>query len=48
MKAKTTVHKAFAIDKLDPRLYGSFVEHLGRCVHEGIYEFTNNKEANND
>ena len=23
---------------IDPRLYGSFVEHLGRCVYTGIYE----------
>ena len=24
--------------KVDPRLYGSFVEHMGRCVYTGIYE----------
>jgi alpha-N-arabinofuranosidase len=23
---------------LDPRLFGSFVEHLGRCVYTGLYE----------
>jgi alpha-N-arabinofuranosidase len=23
---------------LDPRLFGSFVEHMGRCVYTGIYE----------
>ena len=38
MKAKMTVNKTFTIDKVDPRIYGSFVEHLGRCVYEGIYE----------
>jgi len=38
MKAKLTVNKSFAIDKVDPRIYGTFVEHLGRCVYEGIYE----------
>jgi len=38
MKAKMTVNKSFTIDKVDPRIYGSFVEHLGRCVYEGIYE----------
>jgi len=38
MKAKMTVNKAFAIDNLDPRIYGSFVEHMGRCVYEGIYD----------
>ena len=38
MKAKMTVSKTFTIDKIDPRIYGTFVEHLGRCVYEGIYE----------
>ena len=38
MKAKMTVSKIFEIAKIDPRIYGSFVEHLGRCVYEGIYE----------
>ena len=38
MKVRMTVNKAFVIDKVDPRIYGSFVEHLGRCVYEGIYE----------
>ncbi|MCL2819885.1 MAG: alpha-N-arabinofuranosidase [Oscillospiraceae bacterium] len=38
MKAKMTVNKSFIIDKVDKRLYGTFVEHLGRCVYEGIYE----------
>jgi len=38
MKVKMTVNSSFAIDKVDKRLYGTFVEHLGRCVYEGIYE----------
>jgi len=38
MKAKMIINKDFEIDKVDPRIYGSFVEHLGRCVYEGIYE----------
>jgi len=38
MKAKVTVNKDFAISKVDPRIYGSFVEHMGRCVYTGIYE----------
>lgn len=33
-----TVNKTFIIDKVDPRIYGTFVEHLGRCVYTGIYE----------
>jgi len=38
VKAKLTVNKSFAISQIDPRIYGSFVEHLGRCVYGGIYE----------
>src|SRR3979411_414652 len=26
------------IGETDPRLFGAFVEHLGRCVYGGIYE----------
>ena len=28
----------FIISELDRRLFGSFVEHLGRCVYSGIFE----------
>src|SRR6266704_2706931 len=28
----------FIISELDRRLFGSFVEHLGRCVYTGIFE----------
>ena len=38
MKAKITLHREFSIGSVDKRLYGSFVEHLGRCVYNGIYE----------
>ena len=38
MKAKVTANKAFPIGQIDKRIYGSFVEHLGRCVYGGIYE----------
>ena len=38
MKAKMMINKAFKISEIDPRIYGSFVEHMGRCVYEGIYE----------
>jgi len=33
-----TVDPAFSVGEVDPRLYGSFVEHMGRCVYTGIYE----------
>ena len=36
--ATLIVDKDFVISEVDPRLYGSFVEHLGRAVYGGIYE----------
>ena len=36
--AKVTIDRDFAIGETDPRLFGAFVEHLGRCVYGGIYE----------
>jgi alpha-N-arabinofuranosidase len=36
--ATLTVDPAARIGEVDPRLYGSFVEHMGRCVYEGIFE----------
>jgi alpha-N-arabinofuranosidase len=37
-KAIITLHQDQQIGKVDPRLYGSFIEHLGRAVYGGIYE----------
>ena len=37
-KATLILDKDYAIAKVDPRLYGSFIEHLGRAVYGGIYE----------
>lgn len=38
MKASMIVDKDFKVGEVDPRLYGSFIEHLGRAVYGGIYE----------
>ncbi len=38
MKATMTVDKDHIVGLVDPRIYGSFVEHLGRCVYGGLYE----------
>src|SRR5699024_2851461 len=38
MKAKMVLDKSYKIAKIDDRLYGSFIEHLGRAVYGGIYE----------
>ena len=37
-KAKMVVDKAFSIAPIDKRIYGSFIEHLGRAVYDGIYQ----------
>ena len=37
-KAKIIIDKDFQVSRIDRRIYGSFVEHLGRAVYEGIYQ----------
>ena len=37
-KAKMIIEKDFKVSEIDDRIYGSFVEHLGRAVYGGIYE----------
>ena len=36
--AKLILDKDYVISDIDKRLYGSFIEHLGRAVYTGIYE----------
>ena len=38
IRAHATVNPDAVIGTIDRRLFGSFVEHLGRCVYDGIYE----------
>ena len=39
MKTTTlTLHSKFEIDRVDPRIFGGFLEHIGRAVYEGVYE----------
>lgn len=37
-QARLVLDPAFPVGSVDPRLFGSFVEHVGRCVYTGIYE----------
>ena len=37
-QARIILDSAFTVGNTDPRLFGSFVEHLGRCVYGGIFE----------
>ena len=32
------LHRDFAIGTTHPRLFGAFLEHLGRCIYGGIFE----------
>lgn len=38
MKAKMHLNPDFQVGKIDDRLYGAFLEHMGRAVYHGIYE----------
>jgi alpha-L-arabinofuranosidase len=37
-KAQIIIDSEFSIGEVDRRLFGAFVEHLGRCVYTGIFE----------
>ncbi len=45
--SKMTVDPALSIAEIDDRLYGSFIEHLGRAVYDGIYQ-PGHPSADND
>ena len=34
----SSISPFFTISKIDHRLFGGFIEHIGRAVYEGIYE----------
>jgi alpha-N-arabinofuranosidase len=36
--ARIVVDRDFVVSTLDRRIFGTFVEHMGRCVYGGIYE----------
>jgi len=38
IRARIVLDADFAIGRVDPRLFGGFAEHLGRCIYGGIYE----------
>jgi alpha-N-arabinofuranosidase len=37
-KASIVLDRDYVVGRIDPRIYGSFIEHLGRAVYGGIYE----------
>lgn len=38
MRARLIMDKEYRIGEVDKRLFGSFIEHLGRAIYGGIYE----------
>ena len=38
MRASVTAHRDYTISRIDDRVYGAFLEHLGRAIYTGIYE----------
>lgn len=38
LKASLILDRDYRIGQVDPRIYGSFLEHLGRAIYTGIYE----------
>ena len=38
IKARISIDKYTVVSEVDPRIYGSFLEHLGRAVYDGIYQ----------
>ncbi|MBA2676436.1 alpha-N-arabinofuranosidase [Ramlibacter sp.] len=38
IRTRLTLDRDFVVGVLDRRIFGAFVEHLGRCVYTGIYE----------
>lgn len=52
MRSAYTFDKEFKIGDIDPKVWSSFTEHLGRSIYEGIYdpgkEFSDSKGFRND
>jgi alpha-N-arabinofuranosidase len=38
IRTRLTLDRDFVVGALDRRVFGAFVEHLGRCVYTGLYE----------
>jgi alpha-L-arabinofuranosidase len=35
---RISMHTGFTVGPVDPRIFGGFLEHLGRAVYEGVYD----------
>ena len=37
-KTRVVFDPAYTIAQVDPRIFGGFLEHMGRAVYEGVYD----------
>ena len=37
-QTRIELHTKFQIAPVDPRIFGGFLEHMGRAVYEGVYD----------
>lgn len=38
LKTALTLHSQYVVGQVDRRIFGGFIEHLGRCIYGGIYD----------
>ena len=38
LRARIKIDTERVIGEIDPKIYGNFIEHLGRCIDGGIFE----------
>jgi alpha-N-arabinofuranosidase len=37
-RTQIVIHRDYQIGAVDPRIFGGFLEHIGRAVYEGVYD----------
>lgn len=47
LQATLHLHPDFHVARVDDRIFGGFVEHLGRCIYEGLYDPENTQSDAN-
>src|SRR5690348_15245995 len=38
LTATLTINTERTVGDIDPKIYGNFIEHLGRCIYGGVFE----------
>ena len=38
MTTTIELHTEFVVDEVSPLIFGGFLEHMGRCIYEGVYD----------